>query len=271
MRRNEPISAPVYVYGIVGGKRAPTTEDAPALQPHTSRLRIATAAPGIHVILADADPAQWSEDTIATGLSDMDWVSERAMHHDEMLAHFLGAEALIPMKAFTLFRSEENALTDVRGREKAVRAILRRVAGCVEWGLRFRLDEELAKQRTAALQASAAPATGGAAFLKRKKTIQDAARNARSEAYAAARQTAEAIAEIARETKVVPIPDIGSGSPLLLDVAYLVPRADRARVERAIDDAAEALRSAAVIGDLTGPWAPFHFAAPREDDEGATR
>jgi hypothetical protein len=253
-----PEKGPVYAYGIVGGDRAPDLGGAPAGVPDTGPLRVLRAADGIHVVVADADPEKWTEAAIEEGLRDMDWVSERAVRHDEVLAHFLSAPALVPMKAFTLFRSDERAIEHTRAKEKDVREVLARVAGCVEWGVRLRFEG------TAPRAAPAAKPSSGAAFLQRKKNMQDAARNAHKAAFAAAREAAETIAALAKDTVLVPSPEVRSATPLLLEIALLVPRGKSAALEKTVAALAPELGKSAVGLELTGPWAPFHFAGERK-------
>ena len=253
------MSGPVYVYGIVESEGAPPGSG-PGV-PDTGDVRTVAVADGLYLVLADADAKAWAEDAIGDGLRDMDWVGARAIAHAEVLASFLARQALIPMKAFTLFSSEARALDDVRARLETVRTVLARVRGSVEWGLRMRFDEQAARERQ--LRAASEKPASGAAFRQRKTQLHESAKNARADAYAAARGVAERIAKIAREARVVPAPAAAGGtSSLLLEVAYLAPRASSAEIEALIAGERDALAAVGVEPELTGPWAPFHFATP---------
>lgn len=264
------MSGPVYVYGIIEAERPPAV--LPAGVPQASRLRAVPVEAGrgkgpIHLVLADADAKSWSEDAIATGLRDMDWVSARALAHDEVLAALLHeADGVVPMKAFTLYSSEAKAIEDVRGRLAIVREALARVRGTIEWGLRLRFDEARARARLGA--AESGKAASGKAFLERKKQQKDAIKNARSDAYAAAREAAEAIAALGKEARAIPVPQVSGPVSLLIDLAILAPRNRSAEIANAVEVRREALAALGVEPELTGPWAPFHFAGPKE---GASR
>lgn len=255
------MSGPVYVYGVVEARRAPSLSGSPQGVPESGAVRSVEVADGLYLVLADADPQQWSEAAIARGLRDMDWVGLRALAHDDVLAALLGEDALVPMKAFTLFSSEKRAIDDVRSRLETVRRVLARVRGAIEWGLRMRFDEQAARERQARAAAETKP-TSGAAFLQRKKKLHDAAKNARSDAYAAARRVAERIAAKVKEALVIPAPQGTGPTSLLLEVAFLVPRSATAAIESIVAEERASLAALGVEPELTGPWAPFHFATP---------
>src|SRR5712692_3332247 len=55
-----------------------------------------------------------------------------------------GETAVLPMKLFTIFTSDERALTHVRGERQRILAVSNRVANQHEWGVRVILDRERA-------------------------------------------------------------------------------------------------------------------------------
>lgn len=254
----------IYAYCVVGGA-APALAGAPPGIAGSGAPRLLEVAKDLRLVVSDVDAEAFSEDAISEGLRDVDWVSERAMAHESMIAHFLEADALIPMKMFTLFRTEARACAHVVDRETDVRAALERVAGCVELGVRMRIDEDAARRAraAAAIATGAEKPSSGAAFLARKKGLKEAAARSRQDALEAAESAAKQIARLARETRVVPPPEGLGATSLLLEAACLVPRAKR----RTIEDTVEALRaevaSRGVAIELTGPWAPYHFIGAR--------
>ncbi|AKF10191.1 gas vesicle synthesis protein [Sandaracinus amylolyticus] len=248
----------IYAYCIVAGVSPDRLERAPRGVPDGSPPRLLSIADGIDLVIADVDASAWSEDVITAGLRDIDWVSERALRHEEMVSFFLDADALVPMKAFTIFRSEARARDHVREREASVRAAIDRVGGCVEWGVRMRFDERaarVARERDAAAQKPAS----GAAFLARKKQIADATRGARVEAAEVASAIVERLAAPARAHLRIPPPE-GSPTQLVAEAALLVPHDAQAELERIAEEARAELARYGVDLELNGPWAPYHFS-----------
>lgn len=252
----------VYAYCVVGGERAPSLRDAPAGVPGSSALRLLDVASGLRLVVSDVPEDAFSEQAISDGLRDVEWISERAVAHEATIAHFLSADALVPMKAFTIFRDEARAREHVKGREDDVRAALARVAGCVELGLRLRVDPDAARRAQAAAATGEKPSSG-AAFLARKKSLKDAAARARQEAMDAARRAARALTARAREAQIVPPPEGLGATTLLLEAALLVPREDERAFERAAAELESDLSARGVALELTGPWAPHHFVGAR--------
>ncbi|MDQ3038005.1 MAG: GvpL/GvpF family gas vesicle protein [Myxococcota bacterium] len=252
----------VYAYCVVGGPRAPSLRGAPPGVPGSSTTRLLDVTGDLRLVVADVPAGAWSEDAISEGLRDVEWVSERALAHEATIAHFLDADALIPMKAFTLFRSEERARAHVLEREADVRAAMERVAGCVELGVRLRFDEEASRRAQVAAAAGEKPSSG-AAFLARKKGLKESAMRARQDAMDAARSAAEQIAAHAREMRVLPPPEGIGATSLLIETACLVESSGREALERAVEAMRVDMSARGVDLEVTGPWAPYHFIGAR--------
>lgn len=253
-----------YLYCLVRDPERPPAEDlaaAPPGVPGASPPRLLPVADDLWLVAADAPLPAYGEAEIAAHLEDLAWVSERALAHEAVVEHFADpagapaapSRAIVPMKLFTLFASDERAVAHVAGELPRVRQALDRVAGREEWGVRLRLDSEKATE--AALGKVAGP-TSGKDFLTRKKRLRDAARKRPAEAREAAEGAYAALAGRAAEAVERPIEAAGS---LILDAAFLVPRAERGAFEEAVAEQARELAGAHLELTLTGPWPPYHF------------
>src|SRR5437773_5588216 len=100
------------------------------------RVRLLDVRGGRFLVVADAPLERYGEDAINRGLSDLDWVARGAVAHEAVVESFIGASALVPMKLFTIFTSDERALEHVRREAPRVDAVIRRVAHHHEWGVR---------------------------------------------------------------------------------------------------------------------------------------
>jgi hypothetical protein len=255
------MSEATYLYCLVRGLREPSLAGVPAGVPGSGPVRTLAVGDGLWLVAASAPLPAYGGEEIQKNLSDLSWVSDRALAHEAVIEHFAGTDAVLPMKLFTLFASDERALAHVRdGRERIDRA-LDRVAGCVEWGVRVRLDDARVREVLAEeARREAGGQSSGTAFLRRKKLEQDASRNLagrlRAEMDEAFAELAEGAAEALRREPAAP-PE--AGGRLLLDAAFLVPSQRSADFEALVEQCAARLALRACEVTLTGPWPPYHF------------
>lgn len=269
-----------YLYCLVRDPERPPAGDlgnAPSGVPGASPPRLLPVADDLWLVAAEASLPEYGEAEIAAHLEDLAWVSDRALAHEAVVEHFAdppgapggtalrgargSARAVVPMKLFTLFASDERAVEHVAGELPRVRQALDRVAGREEWGVRLRLDRARAAEEALTDAAGPAADRGGSApsgrdFLARKKRLLDAARSSPAEARKAAEAAYAALAGRAAEAMERPIEAAGS---LILDAAFLVPRAERRGFEEAVEEQARELAGAHLELTLTGPWPPYHF------------
>jgi hypothetical protein len=257
------MNAATYLYCLVRAPRKPALAGAPPGLPGLSPLRALELGDGLWLIAADAPLPQYGGEEIQRRLSDLSWVSDRALAHEAAIEHFAGAGALLPMKLFTLFAGDERAAAFIRDDRVRLGRVLDRVEGRVEWGVRVRLDDARAKEALAAEAREGAGRQGsGTAFLLRKKLEQDASRELAGRLRAEmdtvfAELAAGASEAIRREPAASP----ESGGRLLLDAAFLVPTEKSADFETLVERCAARLFPRACDLTLTGPWPPYNFIA----------
>src|SRR3954466_11733089 len=109
-----PLPKATYVYGVLAAKRRPRLAAARRGLPGTGPVRLLDAGGGLYVVAADAPLSRYNEAAINAGLSDLGWVSRAAMAHERVVETFSGEVAILPMKLFTIFTSDERALAHVR-------------------------------------------------------------------------------------------------------------------------------------------------------------
>ena len=231
-------------------------------------MRALSAGDRTWVIVSSVSAAKYDEGTLAGGLQNLNWVGRRAMAHEAVVEHFLGASAVLPMQLFTLFTSDERALDYVSRERRRIDRILNRLERQLEWGLRLSFDETAARQAVEVRHRTrrtrgAASEKSGAAYLARKRELLDVTRVQLAGARRAAerlyrgmsRQATEARRRRSTET-------LAPGSRLLLDAAFLVPArrgtAFRAEVRRQVKE----LSGSGLVVSLTGPWPPYNFIDP---------
>ena len=248
-----------YVYCVIAADRRPRLTRVPAGLPGAGPVRLLDVDRDLFIAVADLPLARYSEAAINRGLANLDWVSRVAVAHEAVVESFIASTAVLPMKLFTIFTSDDRALAHVRAQRARIAGVVKRVAHHQEWGVRVVLDRTLA---AAALPKRKTPARAGtgAAYLTQKKAHRDAS----SELASRARETVAALFDRlaarsgdARRRAASELP--AQGGPLLLDAAFLVPRT-RAAIFKAL--AARESRSLARQGyslTVSGPWPPYTF------------
>jgi len=252
------VSAATYAYCVVAGERAPSLAKVPRGLPGTGAPRLVACGERRWLVAADAPLDRFSSEALERGLRDLDWVSSCALAHEAVVEHFIGAEAVLPMKLFTLFSDDARALEHLRRDRRAVERALARVRGCVEWGVRVTIDSErAAKNARDAARKAASGAESGAAFLLGKKAIAEAARAVSRDGRKRVDEAHRALAAAADDARQRPPLD-GAGR-LLLDAAYLVPSGRGRAFRKSVADWEKRLAGDGLALALTGPWPPYHF------------
>jgi len=243
----------LYVYGVIAGSRR-RAKSGRGL-PGTGPVRLIELDENLAAAVADAPLKLFGEGSLARKLSDLEWVSRAAVAHESVLESFADATAVVPMKVFTLFSSEERAIVHLRAERSRIAATVKRVANQQEWGVRVALTGAGAHPRKAVRRSET-----GTQFLARKR----ADRNLTAELSERAAETVDALfdrltsrASIARRR---PAGDpSGGGGRLLLDAAFLVPRSKAKSFESAVAREARALGRSGYAVRMNGPWPAYSF------------
>jgi hypothetical protein len=246
-----------YVYCVVESTARPALRRRLKGLPGTSAVRLVSLGRRQWLAVADAPLAEYGEAAINQRLSDLDWVSRAAIAHERIVEGFLTARAVVPMKLFTLFTSDERAVASIRRRQRQINGAIRRVRGRTEWGLRVSLD----RARTGSPEPGLAPgASPGALYLARKKAQYDATAQMAAKARGVADDLYERAARIAAVARRRPSTELPvEGGPLLLAAALLVPRTRTARLRQTMAREARRLAPQGFQVALTGPWPPYSF------------
>lgn len=252
----------IYLYCLVKSARRPATSRVPPGLPGASRPEAMDASNGLWLIVAEAPLDTYGSGALEKHLADMDWVGRIALAHEEVVEAFArrAGATVIPMKLFTMFSSRERALADLAGRRREIDAVMRRIAGAEEWGVRV--------MRGGAVAVATAPtaprARSGSAFLAAKKQARDAAREAGRAAAEAADAAYRRLARLSRAARRRELEPGAGGRPPLLDAAFLVAAARRASFTRAARREAAACAEAGATMTLSGPWPAYNFVQPEE-------
>jgi hypothetical protein len=255
--------AGTYVYCVLSAPRRPALKGIPRGLPGMGRLRLLDVESGrrpLWLAVADAPLGEYGEDAINRGLSDLDWVSRRAIAHEAVVEWFISRAAVLPMKLFTIFTSDARALEHIARERPRIDAILKRVGNHVEWGVRVILERPGAAAVPRRARTAAPQERTGAAFLTRKKAQRDASIELAERARSVVAELYDRLSAQARSAKRRTATEApAAGGPLLLDAAFLVPAARSARFAQL---AARQTRDLARDGyrvTVSGPWPAYSF------------
>lgn len=246
-----------YVYCVVHAPSQPRLVRTPSGVPGLGRPRVLDAGRTLWLVVADAPPSRFGEASIARGLKDLDWVSRCAIAHEAVVEHFLRAQAVVPMKLFTIFENDDRALSYIGQERRRLDRIIRRVAGKREWGVRVRLSS------TPTPEQRVGRATSGTGYLAAKKQVRDAASKQAIRGQSCAELAFATLSAQAVEADRHAPPAGGElRSRLLLDAAFLVGNDRTAGFRTAARRLARELKGDGCSLEVTGPWPPYNFIEP---------
>jgi hypothetical protein len=260
-----------YVYCVIAAARRPRLSRKSRGLAAMGAVRLLDVEPGLYVAVADAPLSRYGEAAINRGLGDLEWVSRAAVAHESVIESFIGETAVLPMKLFTIFRSDARVLEHMASQRTRIAALVKRVANHQEWGVRLMLDRSGAEgapargsNRTLATSSGSSRRPGavgpGVSFLQQKRAQRDATVELASRARHTVAKLYDRLAARSRLAKRRPASELPpQGGPLLLDAAFLVPRARAASFKALTARQARTLSRQGYGMTVSGPWPPYTF------------
>jgi hypothetical protein len=250
----------VYVYAIGNAALAngPGPQDLTGVD--GSRVRLVVSGP-LAAAVGSVDPTRFSKDALHHSLDDLGWLEETARAHHHVVDALAQRHPVLPVRMATIYIDDDGvrAMLDEHGQRVA--EALERTRGRAEWGVKA-FAVPTAEQAPVPEQE---PATGpGAAYLRRKKAVRDRALRAREVGVDHAEQVHSRLAGLAVASRRYPPQDprlSGRSEQMVLNAAYLLDEAGVAALHRTVEE----WRGTGLRIELTGPWAPYSFAALEED------
>ena len=244
-----------YVYCVVHRNVPVALRSIPPGIPGASRPALLDVSPRLWIVASQVTRAVYTSEEIERRLRDLDWVAEIALAHElvvERLSRATGA-TVIPMKLFTMFSAPDRAVADMRSRRRQLEAVVKRIQGCDEWGVRV---TRAATARSTPARTGVVPS--GSAFLAAKKQARDDARELSARLADAAGDVLTTLGRVAKQSKRRPPPE-SAATPPLLEAAFLVPRDRKARFRTAAKQTARRCRTMGAELTVTGPWPAYNF------------
>jgi hypothetical protein len=216
--------------------------------------------PKLWLVVSSVPARRYDETTLDDGLQHLDWVGARALAHEAVVEHFLSESAVLPMRLFALFASDERAIQHVTREHRRIARILARIGGRVEWGLRVTLSHPVQGSDPRTTRHRGLTPVSGAAYLAHKRNLREAKRTR----VAQARRDAERVYRAIRRTTVAAkrrtaVERTSSDTPVVLDAAFLVPTRRGQAFRASVHRHSRPLQRAGMEVSLTGPWPAYNF------------
>ena len=243
----------LYVYAI-GRTGHPLPDDVEAVD-----------GGGLTAFFSPVDEVEFSQPVIDARSKDVEWLGAIGYRHQSVMAALLRGGTIIPLRAFTLFKSHATLRRHLEENKEQFERILERVDGKQEWTLRIEFDPErwrdaLSKRVDSlrALEEEIAGAAPGKAFLLRKKLDDERKKASREAEQQVASEIENAVLERLKSEVVAESRERRDGAFPQINV--LLPCDEEARLQELHDELARRYDGEGVTLALTGPWPPYTFA-----------
>jgi hypothetical protein len=242
----------VYVYCVVRAAHRPQPPLAVTL-PDAGPVELSSIDRSLVLVTSRVPLEVYGPSRLEPRLHDLEWVSEVAVAHEAVVAHFARRRActVVPMKIFMMFSTIEKALAAVRRRRATLARAMNRIAGCDEWGVRI--------TRAPSKVTGVASFSSGTAFLNARKDARHAVRTAQLTAQAAADSAFTRLRRFSAAARRRDTRSPQGTNPPILDAAFLVKGSARAGFQAEAKRLAAACAAAGATMAITGPWPAYSF------------
>ncbi|HSU11922.1 MAG TPA: GvpL/GvpF family gas vesicle protein [Pseudonocardia sp.] len=212
-------------------------------------------------VVSSVDPLNFGAEPLRRNLEDLSWLASTARAHHAVVDAVWRREPVAPLRLATVYVDDDNVRAMLHSREAAFLALLDRVRGRQEWGVKaFAVPDSEDEPDEDDDDRKLGP---GAAYLQRKRETRDRTSRLRGKVHDAVEDLHRVLAASAEHSRryVLQDPRLSGHPPdLALNAAYLVEQSASSDFTSAVDH----WRSPYLQVELTGPWAPYSFATLEE-------
>lgn len=254
------MTSALYVYAVTRDAATPDAEGVDG----TNRFG-SVAVEDIHAAFTAVDAAEFSQEVIDRRAGDLEWLGAIGYRHQAVMVDLMKKTAIVPLRAFTLFSSEDALRAYLTEHHDLLSKALDRLAGKQEWTLRIELEpvkwSESLAGRVAALrdlQSEIAAATPGKAFLLRKKLDDEKKRASHAAENELVGEIEQAVlAKLGGETVAESRQHREGAFP---QINVLLHRDEESILQQLREELSARYEHEGVTLALSGPWPPYTFA-----------
>jgi len=249
----------LYVYAIARDAITPRVEAV-----DRSARFVAVKGGGVFAIATPVNANEFSQEAIDSHAGNLDWVGAIGYRHQGVVAELMRETAIIPLRAFSLFSSDEALKAYLGENGESFQRMLQRLDGKQEWTLRIEFEpqrwSDSLTSRVDALRSLAAEiesAAAGKAFLLRKK-LEEAKKSASKEAeQQVVTEIERAVLDKLRCDTVAESRQQRAGAYPQINV--LLNRDEESRLQEVQNALNDRYADEGVTVAVTGPWPPYSF------------
>jgi Gas vesicle synthesis protein GvpL/GvpF len=185
-----------------------------------------------------------------------------ALLHTAVLAHQAVLNALVeqadllPFRFGTVVDDDDAAQTLISDQRDSFEAVLARVEGHLEWGVKITRAEEKATPEKPA---------SGADYLRQLSAKKNAVSDKQAEISNLCNAVAQCVHDRSRMAQPLPLRSSDARERRLVNFACLLPRGGDEAFKAAVNEAVTGFGDLPVQIEISGPWPPFSFANVTED------
>jgi len=250
----------IYVYAITRESALPDSEGV-----DLTRRFGTTSIDGVSAVFTSVEDEEFSQETIDRRAADLEWLGAIGYRHQSVVQDVMKKTAVVPLRAFTLFSSEEALRRYMREHADMLRAALDRLDGKQEWTLRVELEPQKWSDALVSrvdslreLQQQIESASPGRAFLLRKKLDDEKKRASHDAEQSLVTEIERAVLQRLRCETVAESRERRDGGFPQINV--LINRDEEATLQELHGTLNDRYASEGVSLALTGPWPPYTFA-----------
>jgi Gas vesicle synthesis protein GvpL/GvpF len=254
------MDAVIYVYAIV---REAVTPDSEAVD--QSRRFGTACVENVCAVFTPVNAEEFSQETIDRRAQDLEWLGAIGYRHQSVVSELMKSTAVVPLRAFTLFSSEEALRAYLRENVNMLTKALERLDGKQEWTLRVEFEPQRWSEALLArvdslrdLQSQIDAATAGKAFLLRKKLDDERKRASQDAEQSVLEEIERAVLDRLRCETIAETRERRDGAFPQINV--LINRDEEAMLQELHELLASRYAEEGVTVALTGPWPPYTFA-----------
>ncbi|HYC93530.1 MAG TPA: GvpL/GvpF family gas vesicle protein [Thermoanaerobaculia bacterium] len=255
----------IYVYCVTREDVIPETEGVDG----TRRFAVASID-GVSATYTCVNPHEFSQEAIDSRAGDLEWLGAIGYRHQDVVADLMKRTAIVPLRAFTLFSSEEALRSYLHEHADTLKKVLERLDGKQEWTLQVEFEpsrwsaslaSRVGSLRT--LQSEIDSAAPGKAFLLRKKLEDEKKRSSKEAEQQVVAEIEQLVLEKLRSETLAETRERRDGAFPQINV--LINRDEEAALQELHATLLDRYASEGVIVGLTGPWPPYTFAAMNDE------
>lgn len=209
-------------------------------------------------VVGSVDLDEFGEAALARNLEDLAWLERVARRHDAVVRAVAASTATVPLRLAVICNDDDSARHRLRDLGHRARELLNRIEGREEWGVKLYAPP-------APQAVSSEVPQSGTAYLQRRKQALSEREQVGERAHRDADDLYDKLAAHARDARRHRPQDqrlTGSPTPMVLNAAFLVDRADRDAFRAVADELAADRPPGTLV--ITGPWPPYSFASLEE-------